>query len=80
MVTAVNPMRPAFPLRWVWRRSSSCEGGACLEVRATAGGVEVRDSKAPSGPVLTFTDADWSAFLAAVKAGELDVLAAGGVA
>lgn len=75
-----DPMRPPAPLRWVWRRSSNCEGGACLEVRATAGGVEVRNSKARSGPVLAFTVADWAAFLAAVKDGELDVLTAGGAA
>lgn len=75
-----DPMRPAAPLRWVWRRSSYCEGGACVEVRATAGRVEVCDSKSPSGPVLTFTVADWAAFLAAVQAGELAVLTVGGAA
>ncbi|MEW2519873.1 DUF397 domain-containing protein [Actinacidiphila alni] len=42
--------------------------GNCVEVAATAnGGRAVRDSKDPSGPVLTFPPAAWAAFLGAVE-------------
>ena len=59
-----------------WIRSSRCEGGACLEV-AAGGAVHVRDSKHPDGPVLTFSHAEWAAFLAGVQAGEFDVAGGG---
>lgn len=32
----------------------------------------VRDSKDPTGPALTFTAAEWSAFTAGVRASEFD--------
>lgn len=54
-----------------WRKSSASGTGNCVEVRC-GDTVRVRDSKDPSGPVLTFTLAEWSAFLAGVRAGEFD--------
>ncbi len=59
--------------RAAWRKStrSSGQGGQCVEVAANlAGIVAVRDSKNPRGPRLTFTPAQWGAFLAAVRRGE----------
>lgn len=53
-----------------WQRSSYCAGGACVQVAVEAGAVLVRDGKDPDGPVLTFTAAEWGAFVARVKAGE----------
>lgn len=35
------------------------------------GGRAVRNSKDPAGPVLTFTGAEWSAFCAGVRSGEV---------
>ena len=56
-----------------WRKSSvSRQDGACLEVAKTRDGRAVRDSKDPDGPVLTFTQAEWIAFIAGAKAGEFD--------
>jgi hypothetical protein len=57
-----------------WRRSSaSGSGGNCVEVAFVEGGdVLVRDSKAPQERVLSFTPAEWDAFLAGVRAGEFD--------
>lgn len=53
-----------------WHKSSlSTANGQCVEVRAGRGGVAVRDSKNPDGPVLSFTRPMWEAFLAEVKTG-----------
>ncbi|WP_431784944.1 DUF397 domain-containing protein [Streptomyces chumphonensis] len=57
-----------------WRKSSysSSNGGECLEVgEGIPGVVPVRDSKNPHGPALTFTAADWSAFVAGVSSDQL---------
>lgn len=54
-----------------WQRSSKCDSGTCVEV-AFDGEVLVRDGKDPDGPVLRFTGDEWSAFTAGVQAGEFD--------
>jgi hypothetical protein len=49
----------------------SKDGSACVEVaRLPDGGRAVRDSKNPGGPVLQFTAAEWSAFIAGAHGGE----------
>ncbi|PYC87376.1 DUF397 domain-containing protein [Streptomyces tateyamensis] len=50
-------------LVWVKSSYSSEEGGQCVEVALSAGAIRVRDSKDRTGPVLSFDDADWVAFL-----------------
>jgi hypothetical protein len=62
--------------RAVWRKStrSGDNGGDCVEVADNLPGVvAVRDSKDPTGPVLTFTCEEWQAFLASAKDGEFDI-------
>jgi hypothetical protein len=59
----------------VWRKASYSNGygGNCVEVAdLDCGARAVRDSKNPTGPVLTFTATGWAAFTASVRAGELD--------
>lgn len=59
-----------------WRKSSySGYNGDCVEVAVlSAGQVGVRDSKAHgSGPTLRLSGAEWTVFLAAVRAGRFDV-------
>ncbi|MDQ0933188.1 DUF397 domain-containing protein [Streptomyces turgidiscabies] len=61
-------------------RKSSFSGAEnnCVEVAATAvGGRAVRDSKALTGPMLTFAPGGWQAFLAGAKDGEFDRSARG---
>ncbi len=60
-----------------WRKSSLSGADGCIEVRDLGKrGVEIRDSKAPEGPVLRFTEREWAAFTLAVRAGEFDTPAA----
>ncbi|MHA6621787.1 DUF397 domain-containing protein [Pseudonocardia sp. DLS-67] len=64
--------------RVAWRKSSySGNGGNCVEVAddllGERGVVLVRDSKDPVGPILTFTRAEWRAFLHGTTAGEFDL-------
>ncbi len=59
----------------VWKKSSLSGngGGNCVEVATNLPGlIAVRDSKNPSGPALTFTPAEWDAFLGGVKLGEFE--------
>lgn len=54
-------------------RSNGSNGGACVEVADNLPGVVgVRDSKEPSGPVLSFASTTWAGFVAGVKAGTFD--------
>jgi hypothetical protein len=64
----------------VWRKASaSANNGCCVECAALPdGGVAMRDSKdGDTGPVLTFTRAEWTAFTGAMKAGEFNDLLTG---
>jgi hypothetical protein len=66
-----------FPIREEdWRKSSFSDsnGGECVEwapAHAASGAVPVRDSKTPNGPTLTFFPAAWTAFVNAVRAGDI---------
>jgi len=53
-----------------WRKSSRSESGNCVEVAFADDQVLVRDSKDPGGPVLSFSRAEWDAFLGGVWDGE----------
>ena len=56
-----------------FRVSSFCSFGNCVEVgRSPEGDVVVRDTKDRAQEALTFTDEEWVAFVAGVKAGEFD--------
>lgn len=67
-----------------WRRASG-SGPAAVEVAPLAfaaasvvPGVAVRHAGWPDGPSLLFPDAEWRAFLAAVRAGEFNDVTTGG--
>ena len=61
--------------RLTWRKAKASQSnGNCVEVAPIpGGGVAVRDSKDPDGPVLRFTAAEWAAFAEGVAAGEFDL-------
>lgn len=56
-----------------WRKARSSVGnGACVEVASYQDMVAVRDSKNPHGAVLTYSAAEWGAFLDGAKKGRFD--------
>jgi hypothetical protein len=60
--------------RWVKSSYSGGNGGDCVELASlSGGGVAIRDSKDPSGPVLRITAGQWAAFRSGIKVGDLTV-------
>jgi hypothetical protein len=57
---------------WV-KSSRSGSQGNCVEVRRSDDDIQVRDSKDPDGPVLTFTHAEWDVFIISTRAGGFDL-------
>lgn len=58
----------------MWIKSSlSFATGNCVEVKVNDdGSVTVRNSRHQEGPVITYTAAEWSAFIAGARLGEFD--------
>lgn len=61
-------------MRTGWFKSTFSGGSDdnCVEVNHGADHVEVRHSKHPDGPTITYTPDEWTAFLNGAKAGEFD--------
>ena len=60
--------------RIFWRKSTASVTGECVEVaidRRVA--VLVRDSKNPSGPIMSYPPRDWMIFLNTVNSGVIDL-------
>ncbi|MER7767516.1 DUF397 domain-containing protein [Kitasatospora sp. NPDC096140] len=59
--------------RAVWRKSKfSANQGNCVEVAdGFLDTVPVRDSKDPNGPALVFPSDAWTAFVTAIKTGDI---------
>ncbi|MFE9295991.1 DUF397 domain-containing protein [Streptomyces niveus] len=66
-------MTNASPTDLTWAKSSYSGGNNnCLEVaHGTADALPVRDSKRPTGPVLTIPNPVWTTFITSVKTTEL---------
>jgi Domain of unknown function (DUF397) len=73
--TPTSESRPGTPgsgSHWV-KSSLSFSNSNCVEVASLpGGGIGVRDSKDPEGPVLRFTPGEWDAFLGGARNGEFD--------
>ncbi|UUU25124.1 DUF397 domain-containing protein [Streptomyces sp. DSM 40750] len=50
-------------LAWFRSSYSGSQGGDCVEVATAPSAVHIRDSKIPTGNVLTVSPATWSVFL-----------------
>ena len=74
MVTTYNGMPAGDLVDARWRKSQhSNPNGACVELAPLASGeIAMRNSRFPAGPVLVYTQAEITAFLAGAKDGEFD--------
>jgi hypothetical protein len=54
----------------VWRTSSRCANGTCVEVAKVEGGYLIRDSKNPEQAPLFFAEDELTTFVTAFAAGE----------
>lgn len=57
-----------------WHIAASCESGACVQVAAAGENIVLGDSKRPDGPLLSYTRAEWNAFVIGIKRGEFDTV------
>jgi len=74
MVITYNGMLAAELGEVCWQKSwHSNPNGECVELAALPSGeIAMRNSRFPSGPVLLYTQAEITAFLAGAKDGEFD--------
>jgi hypothetical protein len=61
------------PVQPIWWKSTASNASDCVEVAVVRETVLLRHSKDPSGPALSFSIAEWKAFLAGVRNGEFDL-------
>ena len=54
---------------WI-KAEMSNQGGSCVEMRRSGANVQVRDSKDPHGPILSFTPTQFHAWLSGAARGE----------
>ncbi|MEU9041005.1 MULTISPECIES: DUF397 domain-containing protein [unclassified Kitasatospora] len=63
---------PEIPTQGWYKSSYSAQATECVETgRVVSSGMAVRDSKDPHGPALAFPADAWTAFITAIKAGNL---------
>jgi predicted secreted Zn-dependent protease len=58
-----------------WRKSRTCESGACVQVARRGDHILVGNTNNPDGQVSEFTTDEWRNFLAGVKMGDFDDIA-----
>jgi Domain of unknown function (DUF397) len=54
------------------KANASTSYGQCVELASAAGGVAMRDSKDPDGPILLYARAEFKAFLDGARNGDFD--------
>jgi hypothetical protein len=67
-------MTSGLPGELAWRRSTTCEGGACAEVAATDEAVMIRNPENPGDAPVTLSHVEWQGLLDGMKKGVFDRL------
>jgi hypothetical protein len=57
-----------------WEVTKDCEAGHCVMIAKKGDDYFIGDSKAPTGPFLTYTHDEWVNFVNGVKQGDFDRL------
>jgi hypothetical protein len=57
-----------------WRVARDCDAGSCVRVAPNEGMIVIGDTKNPDGPVLSYSRAEWVAFVDGIRAGDFDYL------
>jgi hypothetical protein len=57
-----------------WRTARTCDAGACVQIAESGQMILVADSKAPQGPILSYTRTEFREFILGAKNGEFDDL------
>lgn len=70
----MNPYTAPLDGEWIKSSYSTTNGDVCVQLMRIAGGVAVRDSKAPERGPLRYTRSEMAIFLRAVREGEFDHL------
>jgi Domain of unknown function (DUF397) len=58
-----------------WRKSRTCESGACVQVARRGDHVLIGNTNDPNGQVSEFTTDEWRNFLVGAKMGDFDDIA-----
>jgi hypothetical protein len=66
---------PAVTGQIAWRKSSTCDSGACVMVAKHGDYVLVGNTSQPGGPTNRYTASEWREFLAGAKLGDFDDIA-----
>lgn len=62
-------MGSSHPGGLVWRRSSKCDGGACVEVAELDAVIMIRDSTEPDGDPIKISRDVWRDFISSLRTG-----------
>jgi hypothetical protein len=57
-----------------WRVAQRCNAGNCIRVAARGDTVFLGDSKAPEGPILSYSRSEWITFVEGIRRGDFDGL------
>jgi hypothetical protein len=61
------------PTRLLWKKSTLSGSTAnCVEIAQAASSVLVRDSKDPSGAILSFSASSWGSFIRGIRSAEVN--------
>lgn len=57
-----------------WRVARACNSGECVRVAAHGDEIVVGSTTHPDGPVISYSRAEWAAFVEGIRQGDFDDL------